>query len=225
MGAIVNFLSIIAGGIIGLLLKKGIPERISETIVRGVGLCVLLIGIDGVLEGKNALITIISIVIGAMVGELINIDAAINRLAKYTENAINKRGRNVKFANGFVSATLLFAVGAMTIVGSLDSGLTGDNSTLYTKSLLDGISSIVFASSLGIGVLFSSIPILIIQGGITLLAHYIAPLLTDTIIGEMTCVGSLLIIALALNLLDITKLKVANYLPAIFVPIILCQFM
>ena len=160
-----------------------------------------------------------------MVGELINIDGAINRLAKYTENAINKRGGNVKFANGFVSATLLFAVGAMTIVGSLDSGLTGDNSTLYTKSLLDGISSIVFASSLGIGVLFSSIPILIIQGGITLLAHYIAPLLTDTIIGEMTCVGSLLIIALALNLLDITKLKVANYLPAIFVPIILCQFM
>lgn len=225
MGAIVNFLSIIAGGIVGLLLKKGIPERISNTIVSGVGLCVLLIGIDGAMEGQNTLIAILSIVIGAIIGELLNIDGAINRLAKLAEDMINKRGGNVKFANGFVSATLLFAVGAMTIVGSLDSGLTGDNSTLYTKSLLDGISSIIFASSLGVGVLFSSIPILVIQGGITLLAHYIAPLLTDTIIAEMTCVGSLLIIALALNLLNITKLKVANYLPAIFIPIILCQFM
>lgn len=225
MGAIVNFLSIIVGGLIGLLLKKGIPEKISNTVFAGVGLCVLLIGIDGVMEGKNILITIISIVVGAVIGELLDIDSAINRLAKYAENTMNKKGGNVKFANGFVTATLLFAVGAMTIVGSLDSGLTGDNTTLYTKSLLDGISSIIFASSLGVGVLFSSIPILISQGGITLLAHYIAPLLTDTIIAEMTCVGSLVIIALALNLLNITKLKVANYIPAIFIPIILCQFM
>lgn len=225
MGAIVNFFSIIVGGLIGLLLKKGIPEKISNTVFAGVGLCVLLIGIDGVMEGKNILITIISIVVGAVIGELLDIDSAINRLAKYAENTMNKKGGNVKFANGFVTATLLFAVGAMTIVGSLDSGLTGDNTTLYTKSLLDGISSIIFASSLGVGVLFSSIPILISQGGITLLAHYIAPLLTDTIIAEMTCVGSLVIIALALNLLNITKLKVANYIPAIFIPIILCQFM
>ena len=225
MGAIVNFLSIIVGGLIGLLLKKGISEKISSTVVKGVGLCVLLIGIKGVLEGINVLITIISIVLGAIIGELLDIDNAVNRLAKCAEDYINKKGGNVRFANGFVSATLLFAVGAMTIVGSLDSGLTGDNATLYTKSLLDGISSIIFASSLGVGVLFSSIPILIIQGGITLLAHYIAPLLTDTIIAEMTCVGSLIIIALALNLLDITKLKVANYIPAIFIPILLCQFM
>ena len=220
MGAIVNFFSIISGASVGLLLKKGIPERISSTVVSGVGLCVLLIGIDGALEGQNTLIAILSIVIGAVIGELLDIDGFINRLAKRAEDRMNKNG-----ANGFVSATLLFCVGAMAIVGSLDSGLTGDNSTLYTKSLLDGISAIIFASSFGAGVIFSSIPVLILQGGITLLAHIVSPLLTDTIIAEMTCVGSLLIIALALNLLNITKLKVANYLPAIFIPIILCQFM
>ncbi len=225
MGAIVNFLSVIVGSVIGLMLKKGIPEKINNTIVSGVGLCVLLIGINGALEGQNTLITILSIVIGAVIGEAVDIDRCINNLAKRAEDKINSRGGNVRFANGFVSATLLFCVGAMTIVGSLDSGLTGDNSTLYTKSLLDGISSIVFASSMGFGVMFASIPVLIIQGGITILAHIISPLLTDTIIAEMTCVGSLLIIALGLNLMNISKIKVANYLPAIFIPIILCQFM
>ena len=225
MGAIVNFLSIILGSVFGLLLKKGIPDKINKTITYGVGLCVALIGIKGAFEGENTLITIISIVLGAVIGEAIDIDALLNRLAKKAENRLNRNGGNVKFANGFISATLLFCVGAMAIVGSLDSGLTGDNTTLYTKSLLDGISSVVFASSMGIGVAFSAIPVLILQGGITLLAHLISPLLTDTIINEMTCVGSLLIIALGLNLLDISKIKVANYLPAVFIPMLLCQFM
>jgi len=225
MGAIVNCLAIILGGSVGLFLKKGIPEKIGNTVVNGVALCVMLIGISGALEGKNTLITIISIAIGAVIGELIDIDALINRAAKGIEDKLNRKGGNVRFAKGFVTATLLFCVGAMAIVGSLDSGLTGDNTTLYTKSLLDGITAIIFAANFGVGVLASSVPILIYQGGITLLASLVAPLLSDVIIAEMTCVGSLLIIALSLNMLKITEIKVANYIPAIFIPIILCQFM
>lgn len=225
MGAIVNCLAIILGGSVGLFLKKGIPEKIGNTVVNGVALCILLIGISGALEGKNTLITIISIVIGAVIGELIDIDALINRAAKRIEDRLNRKGGNVRFAKGFVTATLLFCVGAMAIVGSLDSGLTGDNTTLYTKSLLDGITAIIFAANFGVGVLASSLPILVYQGSITLLASLVAPLLSDVIIAEMTCVGSLLIIALALNMLKLTEIKVANYIPAIFIPIILCQFM
>ena len=225
MGAIVNCLAIILGGSVGLFLKKGIPEKIGNTVVNGVALCVMLIGISGALEGKNTLITIVSIAIGAVIGELIDIDALINRAAKGIEDKLNRKGGNVRFAKGFVTATLLFCVGAMAIVGSLDSGLPGDNTTLYTKSLLDGITAIIFAANFGVGVLASSVPILIYQGGITLLASLVAPLLSDVIIAEMTCVGSLLIIALSLNMLKITEIKVANYIPAIFIPIILCQFM
>lgn len=225
MGVIVNFLSVIAGSLIGLIFKKGIPDRIGDTITKGVGLCVMLIGIKGILVGENTLITVISVVVGAALGELINIDKGINRLARFAEKKLTRGAENTGFANGFVSATLLFCVGAMTVVGSLNCGLGIENNTLYTKALLDGISSIIFASSFGFGVIFSAIPVLILQGGIALSAHYIAPLLTTTIVNEMTCVGSLLIIALSLNLLGLCKLKVANYLPAIFIPIALCQFM
>ncbi len=223
MGAIVNFLSIIIGGALGLVLKRGIPKKLESALVNGVALCILLIGISGALEGNNILIAIISIVVGAIIGELLDIDAFINRLAKRIEDKLNSSGGDMKFAKGFVTATLLFCVGAMAIVGSLDSGLKGDNTTLYTKALLDGITAVVFASNFGVGVLFSSLPILLYQGGITLLASLVAPLLTTAVINEMTCVGSLLIIALALNMLKICNIKVANYLPAILMPIILCK--
>lgn len=225
MGAIVNFFSIILGGAIGLLLKRGLPERFERALLNGMALCVMLIGISGAIKGENTLIAIISIAIGAVIGELLDIDGFVNRVAKRIEDKISSGGRDVKFAQGFVTATLLFCVGAMAIVGSLDSGLSGDNNTLYTKSLIDGITAVCFAANFGFGVLFSSIPILIYQGAITLLATFVAPYLNTTIINEMTCVGSLLIIALSLNMLNICKIKVANYIPAIFIPIILCQFM
>ncbi|MBR3593851.1 MAG: DUF554 domain-containing protein [Clostridia bacterium] len=224
MGVLVNFLSVIVGSLLGLVFKKGIPDKISDTITKGVGLCVLLIGLSGVLLGENMLITVISIVIGAAIGELIDIDRLLNRLGKGIEKKLSK-GKESNVAQGFVSATLLFCVGAMTVVGSLNCGLGIENDTLYTKALLDGISAIIFASTFGYGVIFSAVPVLVLQGGIALSAHYVAPLLTETIINEMTCVGSLLIIALSFNLLGICKLKVANYLPAIFIPILLCQFM
>lgn len=227
LGTFVNTVAVIIGGSIGLLLKKGLPERIADTIMKGIGLCVLYIGIDGCLEGNNALITILSAAIGALIGELLDLDGKINRLGGWLERKTSKTAIDEKntIAKGFVSASLLFCVGAMTIVGSLNSGLSGDHQMLYTKSLLDFIAAIIFASSLGFGVLFSALFVLVYQGSITLLAGFVAPFLTDVVIAEMTCIGSVLIMGIGLNMLGITKLKMMNYVPAIFLPILLCTFM
>ena len=227
LGTFVNTVAVIIGGSIGLLLKKGLPERIADTIMKGIGLCVLYIGIDGCLEGNNALITILSAAIGALIGELLDLDGKINRLGGWLERKTSKTANDEKntIAKGFVSASLLFCVGAMTIVGSLNSGLSGDHQMLYTKSLLDFIAAIIFASSLGFGVLFSALFVLVYQGSITLLAGFVAPFLTDVVIAEMTCIGSVLIMGIGLNMLGITKLKMMNYVPAIFLPILLCTFM
>ena len=195
--------------------------------MKGVALCVLYIGIDGMLEGTNAIISILSMACGAIIGTLIDLDKWFNRFADFLQNKLTKKKGNETstLSEAFVSSSLLFCVGAMTIVGSLDAGLRGDNSTLYAKAVLDGISAVFFASSLGWGVLLSAITILIYQGGIVLLAGALQTVLTNEfIIAEMTCVGSLLIIALGLNMLGITKIKVMNYLPAIFFPILFCLF-
>ena len=225
LGTIVNALAVIAGAIVGMLLKKGIPERISDVIMKGVALCVLYIGISGALSGTNTLITIISIVIGAVIGSLLDIDRRLNSLGEFAERKLSKGDGKVSIAEGFVSASLLFCVGSMAIVGSIQSGLTGNHEMLYTKSMLDGISAMIFASTLGVGVFLSAAAVLVYQGVITLCAQWVQPFLNDYVVAEMTCVGSLLIIALALNMLGITKLKTANYLPAVFIPIILCMFM
>lgn len=225
LGTIVNTLAVIVGGTIGLLFKKGLPERLSDTLMKGLGLCTLYIGITGALKGQNTLIIILSIVIGALIGEGIDLDDKLNRLGAFIESKFKKGDGKVTIAEGFVTASLLFCVGAMAIVGSLQSGLTGDHQMLYTKSMLDFVAAIIFASSLGVGVLFSALFVLVYQGAITLLAQWISPFLSNVVIAEMTCVGSLIIIGLALNMLGITKLKVMNYVPAIFIPILLCMFM
>ena len=225
-GTLVNVAAIVVGSLAGLLLKKGLPTRISGALGVAVGLCVLYIGIDGCLAGDNMLVAVLSMVIGAVVGELLDLDGKLNRLGETVQNRFSK-GKNGEstIAQSFVSASLLFCVGAMAIVGSLQSGISGDHNTLYVKSILDGISSVVFATTLGGGVILSIIPLFLYQGAIALLAQFIAPYLSEAVIAEMTCVGGLLIIALALNMLGITKLKTANYLPAVFIPIILCMFM
>ncbi len=224
-GTIVNTAAVIAGAILGLLLKKGIPERFQDAIMKGLALCVLLIGISGALEGENTLIAILSIVTGAIIGELIDIDRRLNHLGQLLEARFSKGQGEQTVARAFVTSSLLFCVGAMTIVGSLQSGLTGDHEMIYTKSMLDGIASIIFASSLGYGVLFSAAAVFVYQGAIVLLAQWVAPFLSDTVVAEMTCTGSLLIIALGLNMLGLTKIKVANYLPALFMPVVLCLFL
>ena len=229
LGTIVNTVAVIVGSFIGLLLKKGFPEKMADTLMKGLGLCTLFLGISGSLKGENSLILIISIVLGAIIGEAVDLEDKVNRLGSWLENRVQGRKKEgdskTSLAEGFVTASLLFCVGAMTIVGSLQSGLQGNHEMLFNKSMLDFVAAIIFASSLGIGVTFAAAFVFVYQGAITLLAQWVAPLLTDTVINEMTCAGSVIIIGLALNMLGITKLRVMNYVPAIFIPIILCIFM
>ena len=225
LGSLVNSAAIILGGSIGLALKKGLSDRIASAVMNALALCVLYIGVSGMLKGENILITILSMVFGTLVGEWIDLDKKINQLGDEIESRVSSENKEHSVSNGFVTTSLLFCVGAMAIVGALQSGLTGNHDTLFAKSLIDGIAAIVMASSLGIGVLLSAGLILVYEGGITLFANVLAPLLTDSVINEMTCVGSLLIVGLALNMLKLTNLKIMNYAPAVFFPILFGYFM
>ena len=221
LGVIINVVTVIIGSSVGLLFKKGIPEKVSNAAMIGLGACTLYIGVSGSLAGENVLILIASVVLGAIIGTLLNIDDAINSFAQKVESKFKKDGSNVSIAEGIITATLLFCVGSMTVTGSIQAGLTGDNSVLITKAMLDLVSSMMLASSLGIGVLLSSIAVFVIQGGLVLLAGLISPLMSTGAINEMTCAGSILIIMIGTNLMRISKIKVANFLPAIlFAPII-----
>ncbi len=221
LGVIVNVITVIIGSLAGLLFKKGIPERVRSATMTGLGACTLYIGITGSLSGENVLIVIASIVLGVICGTLLDIDGAINTFAKNVEMKFKKEGQNVSIAEGIVAATLLFCVGSMTVTGSIQAGLTGDNSVLITKATLDLVSSMILASSLGVGVLLSAVSVLVIQGGLVLLAGLIAPFMTAGAINEMTCAGSILIIMIGTNLMGITKIKVSDFLPAIvFAPLI-----
>jgi len=224
LGVLANTGAVIVGSLLGLLFKKGIPERVSGAVMAAIGLCTVYIGIDGVLEGSNTIVLIVSMVIGTICGTLLNIDGGINRLGSFVERRLSRTDGKTSVAQGFMTASLLFCIGAMTIVGSINAGLSNDNKILLTKSLLDLISSCMLASSLGIGVLFSALFVLVYQGGLVLLAGLLQSVLTDpAIIAEITCAGSIMIIGLGLNILGITKLKIADQLPAIiFVPIVYC---
>jgi uncharacterized membrane protein YqgA involved in biofilm formation len=223
IGVLVNTATVIIGSLIGLLFKKGISKRFSDAIMLGIGLCTIYIGISGTLKGENTLILIISIVVGAVIGTWLDIDKRINALGDWIGDRFKKTdSSSPSVAEGFVTASLLFCIGAMTIVGSLNAGLTGDNEMLFTKSLLDLISSAILSVSLGIGVMFAAAFVLVFQGSIVLLAQSLQPILTDSAIAEITCAGSLMIIALGLNLIGLAKIKVANYLPAIVIAPLIC---
>ena len=224
LGTIVNAAAILVGGAIGLLLRNGLPDRISDAVMNGVALTVLYVGISGSLEGQKTLVAILSIVVGGAIGTWLNIDKGLNKLGDFAQKKLSGKQEGNTFAEGFINASLVFCVGAMAVVGSLQSGLTGNHEVLFAKALLDGISSAVYAAALGSGVLLSAIPVLLYQGAITLLAGLLSPVLSEDIVSEMTCVGSLLIIGIGLNMLKVTKLKLANYLPAIFLPILFCRF-
>ncbi|MBQ7379545.1 MAG: DUF554 domain-containing protein [Clostridia bacterium] len=255
-GTLVNTGTVILGSLIGLLIhsisKKGKLKsqrfaEMSNSIMNGLGLAVVMVGIGGALNGvindvindavaypsllrkgltgENTIITILSIVLGILVGGLIDIDHWINLLGKKIEMLFNRNPEqnavHVPVAQGFVSASLLFCVGSMTIVGSIQSGLSGDHDLLYTKSMLDFVSSIILSSTMGIGVLLSSVFVLVFQGGIALVANFVGQGLSEAVIDTMSSVGSVLIVGLGLNVMGVTKLKIMNYLPAIFFPIAL----
>lgn len=234
IGTTVNALAILAGSAVGLFFAhaarrgtggSGLGERLRTTLMNGVALCVLYIGVSGCLDGQSTLTAIISMVLGALVGETLDLDRRMQVLGDWVQEKTKRLplGGSSSVSEGFVTASLLFCVGAMAIVGSLQDGLTGDHSTLFAKALLDGVSAVVFASSLGVGVAFSAVAVFLYQGCIAALASLISPLLDSAVIAEMTCVGSLLIIALSLNMLGVTKIKVMNLTPACLMPILICR--
>ena len=223
IGVLVNVIAVVIGSAIGLICKKAISKRIADAIMIGVGLCIVAIGIMGILDGKNILVAVISIVLGAVVGSLIDIDKRVNDMGEWVQNRFKKKENStVSIAEGTVTASLLFCVGSMAIVGSINAGISKDYEMLFTKSVLDFISAMMLSVSLGYGVIFSAIFVLLYQGAIVLLAELVAePLMATGAIGELNCVGSLLILALGLNLIKVAKIKVANYLPALlFVPFV-----
>ena len=224
LGVLVNTVTVLLGSLIGLLCRKGIPEKIEKAVMTAIALCTLYIGIDGALAGENVLVLIFSMVLGTALGALLDLDGGITRLGNFVERRF-RREEGVSVAEGFITASLLFCVGAMTIVGSLNAGLRGDNSMLFTKSLLDLCSSMMLAASLGVGVLCSAAFVFLFQGALVLLSQVLAPLLSEAAIAEITCAGSLMIVALGLNLLGLSKIKVANLLPAmLFAPLMLALY-
>lgn len=226
LGVLVNVATVLIGSAIGLIFKKGISKKYSDAVMIGIGFCTILIGVQGMLKGENVLVSIISMVLGAIIGTAINIDGKLNSAGDFLSKKLKKDSSDkVSVTEGFVTASLVFCVGAMTIVGSLNSGLKGDHTMIYTKSTLDLFSSMMLSASLGVGVPFAAIFVFIFQGSLVLLSGLLAPILSDSAIAEITCVGSLMILALGLNLTGLGKFKVANYTPAlIFAPLVCYLF-
>lgn len=221
LGTIVNTAAIIVGSIAGLFLKGGIPKKIDEAIMKALGLSVLYVGISGSLKCTDTLLLILSLVIGVIIGECINLDGALKKLGKWIEDLFKKHGgAQGGISEGFVAASLLFCVGSMAIVGSIQSGLEGNHETLFVKSMLDGITSIIYTSTMGIGVVFSAIAVFLYQGLITMASGFLGSVLVEAQITNIGAIGSVLIIALGLNMLEMTRIKVANFLPAIFIPML-----
>ena len=223
IGVFVNVATVLIGSLIGLVVKKGIPEKIANAVMVGIGMCNICMGITGAAQSSNILVLIASMAIGAALGTLLDIDGRLNKLGDAVSSRFSGKTKG-NIAVGFVNASLVFCVGAMTIVGSLDSGLRGDHEMIFTKSFLDLISSSMLAASLGVGVMFASLFVLLFQGGLVLLSQFVEPFLTDVAISEMSVCGSLLIFALGLNLMGVAKIKIANYLPAIFIVPVICFF-
>jgi uncharacterized protein len=227
MGTLINVLAIIVASLLGIILKKGLPEKIQKSVmlVLGLGLTALSLGWflkdflvinENTISTHSDLLIILSLVIGVLIGEWIDIDLRLNRWAENIEKKYNLP----PLAKGFIAATLIFCVGAMAIVGSIQDGLNGDITILVIKSALDFITAMILASILGIGVIFSAVSVLLYQGAITLLAASASSFLTTEMIQAVSMVGNILLIAIGINFMELRKIKVANMLPAIFIPII-----
>jgi uncharacterized membrane protein YqgA involved in biofilm formation len=216
LGPAVNAAAIVVCALAGRFLIRGIPERFEEIIKKAIGLSIVYVGLKGAMDNRRVLLLIMSMVVGAVVGELANIDRLMNRFGNWTERKLRMSGGT--FAKGFVSASILFCTGSMAIVGSMQSGLQGNHETLFAKSILDGSISLVFGASMGIGVAFAAVPVLVYQAGIALASMAVKDLLSPEIIREMSAVGSLLVAAIGFNFLGIKEIRVANLIPAIFIP-------
>lgn len=226
MGTIVNACSIVLGSVLGLFLKQGIPEKYQNTIMQGLSLVIAAIGLQMAMKSQNMLIVIASIALGALVGEWLELDVWLNKAGNSLAEVVKKMPlfANVEgtaVSQGFVTATLVYCIGAMAIVGSIQEGLTGDASILYAKSMLDGITAVFFTSLMGIGVAFSSLSVLLYQGAITILAVFLASFLSEPVINELTATGGVLIMGISLVMLKLCDIKLANLLPAIIFAVII----
>ncbi|WP_282141050.1 DUF554 domain-containing protein [Cytobacillus oceanisediminis] len=219
LGTLVNGLLIIIGTLLGKLLHR-IPESMKGTVMHAIGLAVMVLGLQMGLKSENFLVVILSLVFGAVIGEYFALEDKLNKLGDWLESKIGSKGQG-SISQGFVTATLIFVIGAMGIIGALDSGIRGDHSVLYTKSIIDGFTSLILTTTLGIGVLFSAFPVMLYEGLIALFAtqidRFVPQLLMDSFIKEMTATGGIMIFAIGLNLTGITKIRVANLLPGIVV--------
>ena len=219
MGTIINALAIIVGGALGLLFRKGFPERIAQTTLQVLGLFSLLVGVSMALQGQELIMVLISLALGAGLGEWLDIEGRLDRFGHWLEERLNlKEGSPAK---GFIYASLLFCVGSMAIVGSITDGLKGDHSILVTKAMMDGIVSIPFAASMGFGVLGSAVPILLYQGSLTLLASKIQAFFTPAIVRELTSVGGVIVMGIGINILGLQKVRVGNFIPALLLIVLL----
>lgn len=217
LGTVVNVASIAAGALVGLLVKRGLPEKWQQTMMSGIALCIFVIGLQMALGTANIIITIVSLASGAIIGEAIGIEDRLNELGKWVGSKVagKEEGTAKRIAEGFVSATLLFCIGAMAVVGSIQDGLAGDHTTLFAKATLDGIISVVLSANLGIGVMFSAVSVGIYQGAITALAGFLEPFIAGGVLTEITAAGGVMIMAIGTNMLNVTKIRISNMLPGI----------
>lgn len=222
-GTIVNAAAIVVCGLLGTFIIKNVPERFNEIITKAIGLSVLFIGISGAFDNENVMLLILSLVIGSIIGEAIDIDGKMNKIGDLAEKKLGFGEGN--FSKGFVTASILFCTGSMAIVGAMNSGISLDHNMLFAKSILDGVISIVFAGAMGIGVVFSAVPILLYEGGLTIIASFVGDFMTEQMITEMSAVGSLIIAGIGFNFLEVKQIKVANMIPAMFIPCIYFAFL
>ena len=231
LGTVVNVITVLAGGMLGLLLKKGISTKMQDSLVKALGLATMFIGISGALGGllkvsgqsldtKGSMLMIISLVIGTFIGEMCSLEDRLENVAEKLKKISKSKSDNT-FVEGFVSEFVVICVGAMAIVGALEDGLSANSSTLFAKSALDFVTSVIFASTLGVGALFAVIPMVIYQGAITVFARFIEPFLSATnVVDDISYIGSVLIFAIGINLFFGKKVKCTNMLPALIVPVI-----
>ena len=221
-GVLINAAAVAVGGVLGTLGGRLMPEKMKQTVLAATGLVSIGIGISGAIGSSNQLIPILSLVIGSVIGELLHIEDGVTRAGDWLQKRFGKSG---SITEGFVTGSLVFAAGAMAVMGALESGLKNDHTILMTKSVIDMAGSVAFAGSLGIGVAFSALSVLVLEGTVTLLASLLTGVLTDAVITEISVTGSLIIIGVALNVLGLTKLRIMNMTPALLLPILLCRFM
>ena len=222
LGTIVNVIAIILGSILGILIKSRFPEKVNKIIFQVIGLFTITLGITMAIKTNNFLIVAFSLIIGSVIGELLDIEKCLESLTEKLKNKL--KNSSDKFSEGFITATLIYCIGPMAILGSIEEGLGNAPNLLFAKSVLDGVASIALASALGIGVLFSTIPLLIYQGGITLFANYVSNYLSDALIIELSAVGGILLLGLGMNIAEIKKFRVVNMLPSLLVVVILSYF-